>query len=90
MIRYYKLLDMMNRKEKSKNDLRKILSSATVAKIQKGEYLSMEAIEKLCKYFNCQPGDLMEYIPDEEEKKEIKIGNINQSGTNNSININQK
>jgi len=40
------------------------LSSATLAKLGKGEYLSGESIEKLCKYFECQPGDLVEYVPD--------------------------
>ena len=41
------------------------LSSATLAKLGKGEYLSGESIEKLCKYFKCQPGDIVEYVPDE-------------------------
>ena len=26
----------------------------------------VSAIEKLCKVLDCQPGDIMEYIPDEE------------------------
>lgn len=36
-IRYYKLFDMLNRKEMKKSDLRKILSPGTVAKLSKGE-----------------------------------------------------
>ena len=63
-IYYYKLFDLLNRKGMKKSDLRKIISSATVAKLSKGEYISGEAIEKICKYLNCQPGDIMEYIPD--------------------------
>lgn len=39
-IRYYKLFDMLNRKEMKKSDLRKILSPGTVAKLSKGEYLT--------------------------------------------------
>jgi DNA-binding Xre family transcriptional regulator len=38
------------------------LSSATLAKLSKGEALSGESIEKLCVYFKCQPGDLVEYV----------------------------
>jgi len=38
------------------------LSSATLAKLSKGEPLSGESIEKLCLYFRCQIGDLVEYL----------------------------
>jgi DNA-binding Xre family transcriptional regulator len=41
------------------------LSSATLAKLGKGESLSGESIQKLCRYFHCQPGDLVEYVMDE-------------------------
>jgi DNA-binding Xre family transcriptional regulator len=40
------------------------LSSATLAKLSKGESLSAESIEKLCRLFHCQPGDLVEYVFD--------------------------
>ena len=32
--------------------------------------LEARTIDKLCKVLNCQPGDLMEYIPDEEVHQE--------------------
>lgn len=69
MIRYYKLFDMLNRKDMKKTDLYEILSSKTVAKLSKGEYVSGEVIEKLCSFLNCQPGDIMEYIQITEESK---------------------
>lgn len=35
----------------------------------KGEYssdgITLKTINALCKYLNCQPGDIMDYIPDE-------------------------
>ena len=37
------------------------LSSATLAKLSKKETISGESMEKLCLYFRCQPGDLVEY-----------------------------
>lgn len=68
MIKYYKLLDMLNRLEMSKEDLRlKIgVSSATMAKISKHQYISLEVIDKICGVLHCQPGDIIEYIPDKE------------------------
>lgn len=67
MIRYYKLFDLLNRKGMKKSDLRQILSSSTVAKLSKGEYISGEAIEKICEFLHCQPGDIMEYIIEEND-----------------------
>jgi DNA-binding Xre family transcriptional regulator len=61
-LKYYKLFDMLNRRNMKKSDLYKILSSSTVAKLSRGEYISGAAIEKICEYMHCQPGDIMEYI----------------------------
>lgn len=71
MIRYYKLFDMLNRMGMKKSDLRQILSSSTIAKLSKGEYISGEAIEKICRFLNCQPGDIMEYLT---EGKDLLTG----------------
>ena len=43
------------------------LSSATLAKLSKGEALSGNVIEKLCKYFRCQIQDVVEIILDDDE-----------------------
>lgn len=43
------------------------LSRETLRKIYNGtklETLNLETIVKLCKFFNCQIQDLIEYIPD--------------------------
>ena len=68
-IRYYKLFDLLNRREMKKSDLRKVISSATIAKLSKGEYISGEAIEKICRFLQCQPGDIMEYLEEGEDAK---------------------
>jgi putative transcriptional regulator len=44
----------------------RVLSRSTMFKITKGEYVSLETISAICKYLNCQPGDLIEYVPDKE------------------------
>lgn len=71
MIKYYKLLDVLNRRDMSKEDLRKLIgvSSATMAKISKHQYISMEVIDKICNVLHCQPGDIIEYIPDNNDSQ---------------------
>lgn len=65
MVRYYKLFDLLNRRGMKKTDLKEILSSKTIAKLSKGEYLSGEVIEKICLFLDCQPGDIMEIVDTE-------------------------
>lgn len=78
MVRYYKLFDLLNRMGMKKSDLRTILSPKTVAKLSKGEYISGEAVEKICLFLNCQPGDIMEIITEEYEiQKNIKAYKTN-------------
>lgn len=43
----------------------KIFGEATVQKFRNAELVSLENIATLCKLLNCQPGDIMEYVPDE-------------------------
>ena len=68
-IKYYKLLDLLYRRGMVKTVLKKKIdiSSATLAKIAKHEYVSLEVIDKICKVLECQPGDILEYQPDEGE-----------------------
>ena len=63
-IKYYKLLDLLNRSNISKEELRvKIeVSSATMAKLSKNQPVSLDVIDKICATLNCQPGDILEYI----------------------------
>ena len=67
-IKYYKLLDRLNRLKISKEDLRlKIgVSSATLAKLSKNQYVSLEVIDRICDVLHCQPGDILEYVSDKE------------------------
>lgn len=37
------------------------LSSSTVAKMGKGEKVSMEVLEKICEYLDCNIGDVMSF-----------------------------
>lgn len=45
------------------------ISSSTLAKMSKGEVVSMEILIKICAYFECDFGDIVSYI-----KKENRHG----------------
>ena len=66
-IKYYKLLDLLNKRGISKGELkeRSGISSATMAKISKGEFINTEVINRICSALDVQPAEIMEYIPDE-------------------------
>jgi DNA-binding Xre family transcriptional regulator len=63
-IKYFKLLDMLNKKSVSKGELQKMacFSSATMAKISAHKPVNLSVIDSICEALNCQPGDIMEYV----------------------------
>lgn len=63
---YNPLWKMLIDKGMTKEQLRKAvnLSSTTIAKMGRGEKVSLDVIERICNYFECQPGDILEYIKD--------------------------
>ena len=42
----------------------KLLSESTMTKLRRGEPVSWENLEMICKLLECQPGDIIEYIDD--------------------------
>lgn len=66
MISYKPLLKLLVEMDMKKTDLitKVELSSSTVAKISKNDYVSLEVIDRICKALDVQPGDIIEYIPD--------------------------
>ena len=43
----------------------KVIGQATWQKIQNGGDIDTRTIANLCEFLGCQPGDILEYIPDE-------------------------
>lgn len=66
MMKYNKLFALLALRGMKKYDLvsLKIISSPTLAKLSKGESITTTVLCQLCEFLKCQPGDLMEYIPD--------------------------
>lgn len=69
MISYKPFQKLLIDRDIKKQDLLKItgISSATMAKLNTNEYVSLEVIDKLCTALECQPGDLMEHRADPKQ-----------------------
>lgn len=65
-MKYYKLFIMLDKKGMKRTDLLKVVSSVTLAKLGKGESVTTDILCKICDFLDCQPGDIMEYIPEEK------------------------
>lgn len=75
MIVYTKLWILLEKKGMKKTDLKKIMSSATLAKLGKNEPVSSGIIGKLCDFLECQPGDIMENVTKEDIRKATETMN---------------
>lgn len=67
-ISYRKLLEKFKERNITSYTIKKekVVGQATWKKIHENGHIDTRTIEALCKYLNCQPGDIIEYIPDEE------------------------
>ncbi len=45
----------------------KILSESTIQKFRDNEIVAADNLALVCKLLNCQPGDILEYVPGENE-----------------------
>ena len=74
MIRFKPLDNLLKSKGRTKSSLKteKILGGGTFTTISAAiktpikEGVSISAINDLCEALECQPGDIIEYVPDEE------------------------
>lgn len=67
-IRYDKLIALMKEKGLTTYKIRKdnIISQSALTAIKNGKSVTTDTIAKLCKALDCQPGDIMEYVEEEE------------------------
>lgn len=42
----------------------KLLSESAIQRLRKNAQITWDSIDKLCRLLDCQPGDILEYIPD--------------------------
>lgn len=71
LIIYDKLGDYLKSQNKKYSDVQKelSLSPTLIAKFQKNRNVNTDTINKICEYLQVQPGEIMEWIPDEEYNK---------------------
>lgn len=64
----FDILAALREKGYSSTKLRneKILSESTMQRFRTGEMVSADNIGRLCELLDCQPGDILEYVPDED------------------------
>lgn len=43
-----------------------ILGNATIQNFRKNKVVYGNTLNKLCELLNCQPGDILEYVPDDD------------------------
>ena len=61
---------MMARRKMSLNELSQrvdiTLANLSILKNNKARAVRFSTLEAICKALDCQPGDILEYVPDEE------------------------
>ena len=69
---YNNLWKLLIDKKMNKQDLRKMtgISSASIAKLGKGENVNTEILLRICKVLECDISDIMEFVPDEDNREE--------------------
>ena len=67
-IDFQPLLDTMKQKEVSWYKLEQLgIDNRTVHRLRHNQNITTDTVNKLCRLLNCQPGDILRYLPDEKE-----------------------
>lgn len=69
-VSYNKLWKLLIDKGMKKKDLRDgvEMSSNTLAKLGRNEYVALEVLVRTCNYLHCDIGDIMEVLPKEKSE----------------------
>ncbi|MDD6448768.1 MAG: helix-turn-helix transcriptional regulator [Lachnospiraceae bacterium] len=64
-VSYNKLWKMLIDKGMKRTELRDAvdMSTNTLAKLGKNDYISLEILDRICTYLECDIGDVMEFVP---------------------------
>ena len=70
-VSYKKLWKLLIDKDLKKRELSHIanIGTSTIAKMTRGEHVSLDVLLKICNAFKCDFGDIIEAVPTEKEKK---------------------
>ena len=67
-VSYKKLWKILIDKDLTKTKFAQLadISGHTLAKLGKSENVSMDILQRICRTLECDIGDIVEYVPDEE------------------------
>jgi len=73
-ISYKKLWKLLIDKDMNKTDLREAIgvSTATIARLSKGEPVTMEVLVKMCETLDCNVGDIVDVVHEPAKKNSKK------------------
>ncbi len=65
-VSYKKLFKLLIDREMTKTDFAKNagIGANTLAKLGKGQYVSMDVLVRICRYLNCSFDDVVEILPE--------------------------
>jgi putative transcriptional regulator len=52
------------------NEVNITMSNLSILKNNKAKAIRLSTLEAICKTLNCQPGDILQYVEDDEESQE--------------------
>ena len=66
---YKKLWKLLIDRNLNKTALRELsgISTGTLAKLGKNDYVSTEVLDKICVALNCEVGDILEFVHDDKQ-----------------------
>ena len=69
-VSYERLFDLMKQKGIKKIDLRNVygINPKTVNSLVNNKSVTVDTIMQLCEILDCQPGDIMAYVPASQEE----------------------
>ena len=70
-VSYRKLWVKLAEKDMKRTDLKEVanISSNTLAKMGKNDYVSLAVLERICEVFDCEIGDIIELNHDAKEAR---------------------
>ena len=72
MISFEKMRRLLAEKSVTSYTFRKAgVSQSAWHKIQNGGHIDTRTINALCQLLDCQPGDILEYVPDDTEESPV-------------------
>ena len=64
----YVLLDRRMKLKELAETTKLAVNNLSILKTNKARAIRFSTLNSICRALNCSPGDLLEYVPDEEEK----------------------